>query len=351
MNTSINVRPFENCPALDGYHCQTNSLAKIFHYHNHPLSEDMLLGLGSGMGFIYWKMKMGSSTYVILGGRANNKNFFADVGKRTGVEIRPLSTGSAKKAEASLLLKLEKKEPVMLFGDMGFLPWFHFPQEYHFGGHTFVVCGYDADSAAVLASDMDQFASGLKKGFYAPITLEQLREARGSGFKPFPPKNMYLEFDFSAYRKPGTEEIHAAIKQTVEAQMNPPIKNMGVKGLRHASEELLKWPDMFEEYELRMNLFSIYIFIEIGGTGGGCFRYMYSRFLKESAKITRDNRLSKSAEGFERAGDMFSEIGLLFKESEKAVDLDQRIRKASSMFHTVAELEENIYSELSGIVK
>ena len=351
IDTSMNVRPFENCPALDGYHCQTNSLAKIFHYNNHPLSEDMILGLGAGMGFIYWKMKMGSSTYVFLGGRGNNKDFFTDVGKRTRVQIRAVSTGSAKKAETSLLLKLEKREPVMLFGDMGFLPWFHFPQEYHFGGHTFVVCGYDADNAVVLASDMDHSAPGLKKGFYAPITLEQLRKARRSKFKPFPPKNTYLEFDFSTYHQPEAKDIYAAIKQTVESQMNPPIKNMGVKGIRYASDELLKWPDMFEEYDLRMNLFSLYIFIEIGGTGGGCFRYMYSRFLKESAKITKNNRLSKLAEGFQRAGDMFSEIGLLFKDSEKAEDLDQRIRKASNMFHAMAELEENVYWELERSVK
>lgn len=343
--------PFENCAALDGYHCQTNSLAKIFHYHKCPLSEDMLLGLGAGMGFIYWKMKMGSSTYIFMGGRANNKDFFADVGKRTGVQINTLATSSAKTAETTLLLKLEKEEPVMLFGDMGFLPWFHFPQEYHFGGHTFVVCGFDAANASVLASDIDPSASGLKKGFYAPITLEQLRKARGSRFKPFPPKNTYLELDFSTFHPPQTKDIFDAIKQTIEAQMDPPIKNLGVKGLRHASKELLKWPDMFEEYDLRMNLFSIYIFIEIGGTGGGCFRYMYSRFLKESARITKDNRLSRLAESFERAGAIFSEIGLLFKESEREKELDQRIRKASRMFSSVAELEENIYSELSRIVE
>lgn len=44
MEKKHDVKVFDNCPALDGYHCQTNSLAKIFHYHNCPLSEEMLLG-------------------------------------------------------------------------------------------------------------------------------------------------------------------------------------------------------------------------------------------------------------------------------------------------------------------
>jgi mRNA degradation ribonuclease J1/J2 len=58
------VAPFEGCPSLDGYHCQTNSLAKIFYHARHPLSEDVLLGLGAGMGYIYWQMKMGKEKFV-----------------------------------------------------------------------------------------------------------------------------------------------------------------------------------------------------------------------------------------------------------------------------------------------
>ena len=153
------ITPFDNCKAVDGYHCQTNSLAKIFHYHNCPLSEDMLLGLGSGMGFIYWHQR---GIPPFIGGRGNVKNFFQDLGNRTSVKIEVKSTSSEKKAESALLEKLVKKEPVMVYGDMGFLPWFDLHEGYHFGGHTFVICGYNgADS--VLASDMDQMASGLKK--------------------------------------------------------------------------------------------------------------------------------------------------------------------------------------------
>ncbi|MDH5375883.1 MAG: BtrH N-terminal domain-containing protein [Candidatus Bathyarchaeota archaeon] len=171
-----NITPFDNCPALDGYRCQTNSLAKIFHYHNCPLSEDMLLGLGAGMGFMYWHQK---GIPPFIGGRGNVKNFFQDLGKRTSVPIELKSTSSEKKAKRNLLDKLLRREPVMVYADMGFLPWFDLPEGYHFGGHTFVICGYDGQDP-VLASDMDQKATGLKRGFYYPITLEQLGKARNS---------------------------------------------------------------------------------------------------------------------------------------------------------------------------
>jgi hypothetical protein len=344
------MKPFDNCPALDGYHCQTNSLAKIFHYNNHPLSEDMLLGLGSGMGFIYWKMNMGASTYVFIGGRGNNKEFFNDIGKRTGVKINTISTSSNTKAELSLLENLNKKIPVMVFGDMGFLPWFKLPKDYHFGGHTFVICGYDGQKT-VLASDMDNEASGLKKGFYYPINLEQLSKARSSTYKPFPPKNTCFEFDFKDYHMPTTYDIYSSIKKTVDSQLNPPIKNLGVKGIKYASKEIVKWPNIFDDNELRMNLFSLNIFIEIGGTGGGCFRYMYNRFLKESAEITKNKGLIAIADKFNQAGEMFTKIGMLFKDAEKANDLSERIEYASNILSKIAELEEEAFIELSRIVE
>ena len=171
LNASPALEPFPNCPALDGCHCVTNSLAKIYHHAGHPLSEEMLLGLGAGMGFIYWQMKMGAGTFVFVGGRANMKSFYHDLSARTGVAIREISTSSAKRAETELISELKQKRPVMLGGDMGFLPWFHLPADYHFGGHAFVICGYDG-KRRVLASDMDPQMGGVKKGFSYGATDE-----------------------------------------------------------------------------------------------------------------------------------------------------------------------------------
>lgn len=342
-NTMNTITPFENCPALDGYHCVTSSLRKMFCHAHHPLSEDMLLGLGAGMGFIYWQMNIGQSKTVFVGGRGNTKNYFDDLGKRTGVRIKEVSTSSAPKARASLLEKLARKEPVMLFGDMGFLPWFDLPKDYHFGGHTFVVCGYDGRET-VLASDLEQRAGGLKKGFYSPATLEQLGKARSSPFKPFPPKNTSLEFDFTNYHDPGPEDIRSSIAQAVESQLTPPIKNLGVKGIKHTAKEILKWPKMFDDNSLRMNLFSLYIFIEIGGTGGGCFRYMYSRFLSEAQSITGNKSLAEASAMFDASGKKFTEIGLLFKNAQQMDNIEASLQTASQKFEEIAAIEEAAYT-------
>jgi hypothetical protein len=83
--SAVAIKPFPNFSALDGCHCITSSLARIFHHAGHPLSEEMLLGLGAGMGFVYWRMKFGSEDSVFTGGRSNLKNFYQDLSKRTGV--------------------------------------------------------------------------------------------------------------------------------------------------------------------------------------------------------------------------------------------------------------------------
>ena len=347
MERDIKIEPFENCPALAGCHCQTNSLAKIYRYYNCPLSEEMLLGLGCGMGFVYWHQK-GAPPFI--GGRGNAKGFFQDVGERTGVRIEVKTTASERKAQDALLEKLKKKQPVMLYGDMGYLPWFDLPREYHFGGHTFVVCGYDGKET-VLASDMDQTSGGLKKGFYHPITLQRLKTARSSPYKPFPPKNRWLEFDFSGYRPPDEAAVLSAIRQITEGLLSPPISNLGVKGMRRSAKELLRWRTLFSERELRMNLFNIYIFTEIGGTGGGCFRYIYSRFLKEAAGIVKNRAhragLEAAASRVNESGKMFTKLGLLYKDAETASDIDSRIEKGSEIFKKIASVEEEAFGALS----
>jgi hypothetical protein len=197
---------------------------------------------------------------------------------------------------------------------------------------------------------MDQKASGLKKGFYSTITLKQLGKARNSKYKPFPPKNTYFDFDFKNFKTPEENDIYASIRQTTEAMLNPPISNLGIKGIKRTADEIGKWKEMFNDTELRLNLFTLYIFIEIGGTGGGSFRYMYSRFLNEAAKIAGNNNLMKAAEKINSSGKLFTEVGLLFKDAENIPYLEDRIKKAQELYLKIAEIEESAFNDLLKIV-
>ena len=281
-----------------------------------------------------------------MGGRGGFRPPYMEdmAGQRTGVVVEQHTTSSARKAERALLEMLDAGQPVMIQCDMGFLPYFDFgDSEYHFGGHAVVICGYDAETRQVLIADRD--------GVY-PVSMEELAKARGSKYKPFPPKHKWYTFDFSNKRQPTADEVREAIAEQAKAMLEPPISNVGVKGIRKAAQSALKWPDQMDEDELRFTLFNAFIFVDAtGGTGGGIFRYMFGRFLREAAAITGDARLNESADAFQHIGDRWQEVAAIFKGGWEAADPDAVLPETTAPIMEIADLEEAAWGRLRELVQ
>jgi len=316
----------------------------IYEFHDYQVSEDLLLGLGAGVGFVYWHMK---GTTPFLGGRANvgrpgEDGLEKTAGKRTGVRIKAFHTGSARKAEKAVLELLASGEPVMVQLDMGFLPYFHFPKEYHFGGHAVVLAGYDLGSRQALVADRD--------GELHPVPLEVLARARGSQFKPFPPRNTWYTFDFGGKRPPRSEEVRQAIEEAAKGMLKPPIANLGVRGIRTAAQRVLKWPRIMDRESLRDACFNVFIFIDArGGSGGGIFRYMYGRFLKEAATITGDTRLAKVGDEMRAIGDQWQKVAKIFETAHATPASSDTLTQASPLMSTIADREQKAWGQLHEI--
>ena len=99
-----------------------------------------------------------------------------------------------------------------------------------------------------------------------------------------------------------------------------------------------------------MNLFNLYIFIEIGGTGGGAFRAMYARFLDQAAVIAKKPALTEAAALFRDSARRLSSIGQRFKDAEQAAGLEDRIEMAAAEFRQIADLEEAAWTRLAAAV-
>ncbi|MEE8162470.1 MAG: BtrH N-terminal domain-containing protein [Anaerolineae bacterium] len=337
----MTLKPLAGFKSLTTHHCVTGSMRHVYVYNDHDISEEMLLGIGSGVGMIYWHMK---GAPPLLGGRANferpgEEGLEKTTGRRTGVMVESYTTSSARKAERTLLEMLDAGQPVMIQCDMGFLPYFDFgDSEYHFGGHVVVVCGYDAETHQVLIADRD--------GVY-PVSMEDLDKARGSTYKPFPPKHKWYTFDFSNKRQPTADQVRQAIAEQTKGMLEPPISNIGVKGIRKAAERALKWPSQMDEDELRFTLFNMFIFIDAsGGSGGGIFRYMFSRFLREAAEIMGDVRLNESADEFQHIGDRWQEVAVIFKRGWEAEDPVAVLAETTAPMMQLAYLEEAAWTRL-----
>lgn len=341
----MQIKPIPGFKSLITHHCETGSMRHIYEFNKFPISEEMLLGLGAGVGFIYWHMK---GTYPFYGGRANFERpgkvgLETFAGQRTGVNVNSISTKSRRKAEAALLDSLHLGEPLMLQVDMGYLPYFNLPEGYHFGAHFVVAGGYDPGSQNVLLADRDEELH--------PVSLEILAQARGSQYKPFPPKNKWYIFNFDDVRSPEVGEVYEALREVTVGMIAPPISNLGVRGIRKAAKQTLKWPNNMTEDELRWSCFNIYIFIDAaGGTGGGIFRYMYGRFLYEAAEITGNKDLVDVGEMMHDIGDSWQQVAEMFKEAAETENPEILLPEISSRVSFIAEQEEQAWERLAELV-
>lgn len=339
------LAPFPGFRSLVTHHCVTGSMRHIYEYHGYPISEELLLGLGAGVGYVYWHMK---GQAPIIGGRANvgrpgEEGLERTAGRRTGVRVEVFTTGSARKAEAALLAMLAGGEPAMLTVDMGYLPYFDFPEEFHFGGHVVVACGYDAAGGTVLVADRDEELHA--------VALADLARARGSRYKPFPPQHAWCTFGFSARRPPTADEVRQAIREVATGMLLPPIANLGVKGIRKTATAVQEWPALMDEGELRRACLNAFIFIDAtGGTGGGLFRYMYGRFLGEAARIADDERLAEVGQEMARIGDLWQQVALAFRQAETAPDPATVLPAAARPLPEIADREEAAWERLRSLV-
>ncbi len=345
-----------------GVHCGSTSLRDVFEFHGHKFSEDMVFGLNCGLGFVYWPTK-GAVPPIFVGGLGSKG--IEDICRILGIKWEKKTTTSAKKAWQAVKELIDNDVPVMLQVDMFYLDYWR-GKTGHFGGHAIVLAGYDEERGEAYVTDVRNKKIEVKRredGLFA-TSLENLEEARSSTFKPFPPRNAWATFAFPKDLIPLEKAIKTAIKTNAERFLNPPIKNLGIKGIRHFANQVVKWPDIIRGtvYDpiqfkaqipmLKLNLFLDYAFIEEAGTGGGLFRRMYSRFLKEAYGVLRAKILREARDLMMKSADIWTEIArILLVASEAQQDnVKDILVKAQLKITECAEIEEKAFQLLASVV-
>lgn len=282
-----------------GKHCETSALKRVLDRHGLSLSEEMLLGLGGGVGFIYWYTKL--MPFPFIGTRyGKGKDFPENICKRIGACITVFETSSPKRGYEELKAILRSDEPVVVYGDMAYLPYFAVPEVAHFGGHVFVVYGLDEENDEVYIYDRGRNP--------ATVSLSDLQKARGSKFPPFPPKHRLLKIKYPSKIRSLEEGIKESIRQCCQNMLEPPIKNIGLAGIQKWVEVVVRWPGQFKGTNLFGALMNGFIYIETGGTGGNAFRSMYAQFLEEASLIVNNPVLNEVAGILRQSAIIWSEI-------------------------------------------
>jgi hypothetical protein len=289
----LEIKHFKHIP---GYNCQLASLRKTLAHYHWDYSEEMLLGLASALGMLYWEMKFMPTPFI---GALNAKDLeiFDKSVSRLGGRMVAHQTSSPLKAHLELKEMLRAGKPAITFIDMAFMPYFFREDakipfdEAHFGGHTVVVYGLDEKNGIVYISDrLDQPLR---------VPLKYLQMARASNYQPFPPKHKLVELNLPARPKPLKEVLPQAIRENREWMMNPPTSNLGLRGYLKFKQKFPGWYKSFDANKFLLALSSAFIYMETGGGGGAWARCMYARFLREAAGALNMPALSEAASTFD----------------------------------------------------
>lgn len=340
---------------LAGKHCNSSSIQQIFHYYGCRLSEEMIFGLASGLHFVYFEFKFSPTPFI--GGRIRLSEFEDNLTESLGVTINIKKTSSIKKAYDELVKLISNDIPVMVYVDMAELSYLGLPEGYHFGGHSIVVFGIDEENKTAYISDRD------KKGFkitlnnkevpsaYHVISFEELERARNSKFKPFSPENKWVTFDFKNIKNINKNILQKAIQKTVRSMTNPPIRNLGLRGIEFFSQEVVKKWKKFDLEKIKETAINSFIMInKVGGTGGGIFRKMYGDFLIESSEIMKSERLKAAGKDLKKIGNDWDRVADKFfaiYEKGSVILLDEIAKDVEKIYFKETQVFENLGGQMS----
>jgi hypothetical protein len=321
-----------------GVHCESSAIRDVLEYHGLKLSEEMVFGLDCTFGFIYGKQKSATPPFHI-GGKI--RKFPNTLPKNLGIKVERKTASSQKKAWQSVKEKLDKNIPVPIFADIYYLDYMDVPKEpwNHFGAHMIVLAGYDEEKGEAYCADTS--FNGLQA-----VSLESLAEARSSKYKPFPPRNTWFNINMPTKTKPLNHAVNKALLETAKNMLNPPTRNFGIKGIRQLADNILDWPKLLDSKQLKLTLFLAYIDMEEAGTGGGNFRRLYSRFLKEAGELISDKRLIEAGKKLNNSANMWSEIAHSLLKASQVENAEEIISKTRKKIIKCAGIEEEVFSSI-----
>lgn len=323
----------KNINYFEGKHCETTATGTLLKQIGIDLSEPMLFGLGQGLSYIFWNMK--TMDFPFIGGRIKTDLLTENLARNLNLKLKVEETASEKKAWERVKQLLDQGTVVGLKLDCYHLEYFSNP--FHFAGHYCAI--YDYDEAYAYLIDTAQ------QGGRVRTSLRSLALAR-SEKGPMASKNLFYTIDKLNAGFELNDALVNAIRNNAIDYINPPIKNIGFKGILKTSAEIIKWfntsANIESEFKALANI------MEKAGTGGALFRNLYRDFLKESFDILKLEPLEKAHHAFITIATHWTEVAELFLKVSATKD-PIYIANASEILQELAEKERNTMENLSKI--
>ncbi|GIO15742.1 lantibiotic ABC transporter [Cohnella xylanilytica] len=313
----------EDFVPYQGEHCETTAMGNLLQYAGVRLSEPMLFGLGQGLGFIYWDSK--AMDFPFIGGRVKPDALAACLASRLDLTLRAQETSSVDKAWQNVRSSLERGIPVGLKLDSYYLDYF--TNKVHFAAHYATIYGMD-DEYAYLADTGQQ--GGLVKTRLDSLAMA--RNAKG----PMSSRNRSFTIEPIGSLPPLAPAIRASLTNNAQDYLNPPIQNIGNKGILKMSREIRKWPSRSRNFEHDLCLTAL--LMERAGTGGALFRNLYRDFLRECADWLADPKVEQASLRFAEIAPMWTGVASLIDRAGRTGN-QQELNQASALLLEIADKE------------
>jgi hypothetical protein len=243
-----------------GNHCGSTALRNLLAFHGAEISEEMAFGLGAGAGFYYLALDDGSPSRWFNGRTARLEETFREL-TEAALELRTFAEEDGAGAWEAARATVDGGRPALLLTDIYHLD--HYGNSAHFPGHAVVLAGYDEEAAQLSDTGFEELQT---------TRLENLARARHL----FPGAGAVARAALEA-------AVPGAIARAASEMLEPPFGEFGgVPALGRLAAEAGSWPEAVEDWQWCARF--AYQVIERRGTGGGCFRLMYSRFLEEAGR-------------------------------------------------------------------
>jgi len=318
-------------PVVPGYvhtpgnHCGSTALRNLLGFHGVELSEEMAFGLGAGACFYYLTLDDASPSRWFNGRTARLEESFRELtGAALEMRTFPAEDDGAWAAAAAAV---DDGRPALLLTDIYYLD--HYGNSAHFPGHAVVLAGYDEEVAHLSDTGFAELQA---------TRLENLARARHSGHPAYPLEgHMFTvteELDPEALRA----AIPAAIDRAVKEMLEPTWGEFaGLPAVERLAAEAGSWPEAAEDWQWCARF--AYQVIERRGTGGGCFRPMYGRFLAEAGR--------PEAPLAEAAGERWTDLAEAFKAASESDDPEPGLwRQVNAAAGDVLAAERRLWTAL-----
>lgn len=323
----------ENFKPFDGQHCESTATGTLLRQLDIELSEPMLFGLGEGLGFIFWNMK--TMNLPFIGGRIKPDALTENIAKNLYLKLSVKETSSQQKAWEGVRELINSGQAVGLKLDCFHLEYFSRP--FHFAAHYVAIYGYDNENAFLVDTR--------QQGGQVKTTLKNLALARAEK-GPMSSKNLYYTLRKTDKKLDLNVAILVAIRNNATEYINPPITNIGYKGILKTSSEIEKWFKTSKDIENDFKTTAM--LMEKAGTGGALFRNLYRDFLKESYDLLKLDKLKEGYEAFVEIASLWSSVSELFEKVSQTRDF-KYIQQASETLKIISEKERKTMEILSTI--